>query len=92
MDHGPAPDAVCENVQDFELRTLVHIEHQEGNQTLKSLNAVFRPFGIKWGWCGCGAIVSVELRRAASAKTVAMARATAGKPDQSGEHSASVFN
>ena len=29
--------------------TLVHIEHGEGNQTLKSLNAVFRPFGLKMG-------------------------------------------
>ena len=29
------------------VRTLVHIEHGEGNQTLKSLNAVFRPFGMK---------------------------------------------
>jgi len=31
------------------VRTLVHIEHGEGNQTLKSLNAVFRPFGMKMG-------------------------------------------
>ena len=31
------------------LRTLVHIEHGEGNQTLKSLNAVFRPFGMQMG-------------------------------------------
>ncbi|CAM2870850.1 MULTISPECIES: helix-turn-helix domain-containing protein [Pseudomonas] len=31
------------------LRTLVHIEHGEGNQTLKSLNAVFRPFGLQMG-------------------------------------------
>lgn len=29
--------------------TLVHIEHGEGNQTLKSLNAVFRPFGLRMG-------------------------------------------
>ena len=29
------------------VRTLVHIEHGEGNQTLKSLNAVFRPFGLQ---------------------------------------------
>ena len=29
------------------VRTLVHIEHGEGNQTLKSLNAVFRPFGMR---------------------------------------------
>lgn len=29
--------------------TLVHIEHGEGNQTLKSLNAVFRPFGLQMG-------------------------------------------
>ena len=41
------------------VRTLVHIEHGEGNQTLKSLNAVFRPFGLQMGvvkvrreWCG----------------------------------------
>ena len=31
------------------VRTLVHMEHGEGNQTLKSLNAVFRPFGFKIG-------------------------------------------
>jgi transcriptional regulator with XRE-family HTH domain len=31
------------------VRTLVHIEHGEGNQTLKSLNAVFRPFGLTMG-------------------------------------------
>lgn len=31
------------------VRTLVHIEQGEGNQTLKSLNAVFRPFGMKMG-------------------------------------------
>ncbi|WP_338800375.1 helix-turn-helix transcriptional regulator [Pseudomonas sp. RSB 5.4] len=31
------------------VRTLVHIEHGEGNQTLKSLNAVFGPFGMKMG-------------------------------------------
>lgn len=31
------------------VRTLVHIEHGEGNQTLKSLNAVFRPFGMMMG-------------------------------------------
>lgn len=31
------------------VRTLVNIEHGEGNQTLKSLNAVFRPFGLKMG-------------------------------------------
>ncbi|MFL1547957.1 helix-turn-helix domain-containing protein [Pseudomonas sp. E2-15] len=31
------------------VRTLVHIEQGEGNQTLKSLNAVFRPFGWKMG-------------------------------------------
>lgn len=31
------------------VRTLVHIELGEGNQTLKSLNAVFRPFGLKMG-------------------------------------------
>ncbi|POA34986.1 MULTISPECIES: helix-turn-helix transcriptional regulator [Pseudomonas] len=31
------------------VRTLVHIEHGEGNQTLKSLNAVFRPFGFRMG-------------------------------------------
>lgn len=31
------------------VRTLVHIEHGEGNQTLKLLNAVFRPFGLQMG-------------------------------------------
>lgn len=31
------------------VRTLVHIEHGEGNQTLKSLNAVFRPVGLQMG-------------------------------------------
>jgi DNA-binding XRE family transcriptional regulator len=31
------------------VRTLVHIEHGEGNQTLKSLNSVFRPCGLKMG-------------------------------------------
>lgn len=31
------------------VRTLVHLEHGEGNPTLKSLNAVFRPFGLKMG-------------------------------------------
>ena len=31
------------------VRTLVHIEHGGGNQTLKSLNAVFRPFGLQLG-------------------------------------------
>ena len=31
------------------VRTLVHIDHGEGNQTLKSLNAVFRPFGLQMG-------------------------------------------
>ncbi len=31
------------------VRTLVHIEHGEGNQTMKSLNAVFRCFGMKMG-------------------------------------------
>lgn len=31
------------------VRTLVHIEHGEGNQTLKSLSAVFRPFGLRMG-------------------------------------------
>lgn len=40
------------------VRTLVHIEHGEGNQTLKSLNAVFRPFGMQMG--------VVKLRRAYS--------------------------
>ncbi|AGE28202.1 DNA-binding protein [Pseudomonas poae RE*1-1-14] len=39
---------VCQNVQ-ISVRTLVHIEHGEGNQTLKSLNAVFRPFGMQMG-------------------------------------------
>ncbi|KPA89862.1 MULTISPECIES: helix-turn-helix domain-containing protein [Pseudomonas] len=31
------------------VRTLVHIEHDEGNPTLKSLNSVFRPFGLQMG-------------------------------------------
>ncbi|MGF6126288.1 DNA-binding XRE family transcriptional regulator [Pseudomonas frederiksbergensis] len=31
------------------VRTLVHMEHGEGNQTLKSLNSVFKPFGMKLG-------------------------------------------
>ena len=31
------------------VRTRVHIEHGEGNQTLKSLNAVFKPFGLQMG-------------------------------------------
>ncbi len=31
------------------VRTLVHIEHGQGNPTLKSLNAVFRPFGLQMG-------------------------------------------
>lgn len=31
------------------VRTLVHIEHGEGNQTLKSMNAVLRPFGLQMG-------------------------------------------
>ncbi|EIK73127.1 hypothetical protein PseBG33_5574 [Pseudomonas synxantha BG33R] len=31
------------------VRTLVHIEHGEGNQTVKSLNAVLRPFGMQMG-------------------------------------------
>jgi len=31
------------------LRTLVHIEHGDGNPTLKSLNAVFKPFGLQMG-------------------------------------------
>jgi DNA-binding transcriptional regulator YiaG len=31
------------------VRALVHMEHGEGNQTLKSLNAVFKPFGMKMG-------------------------------------------
>lgn len=34
---------------DVHVRTLVYIEHGEGNQTLKSLNAVFRPFGLQMG-------------------------------------------
>ncbi|WP_032868384.1 hypothetical protein [Pseudomonas sp. PAMC 26793] len=37
------------------MRTLVYIEHGEGNQTLKLLNAAFRPFGLKMG--------GVKLRR-----------------------------
>lgn len=31
------------------LRTLVHIEHGDGNPTLKSLDAVFKPFGMQMG-------------------------------------------
>lgn len=31
------------------LRTLIQIEQGEGNPTLKSLNAVFRPFGLQMG-------------------------------------------
>lgn len=31
------------------VRTLAHIENGEGNQTLKSLNAVFKPFGLEMG-------------------------------------------
>ncbi len=29
------------------IRTLAHIEHEEGNQTIKSMNAVFKPFGLE---------------------------------------------
>ncbi|MCF5700035.1 helix-turn-helix domain-containing protein [Pseudomonas syringae] len=31
------------------VRTLIHIEHAEGNQTLKSLDSIFRLFGLKMG-------------------------------------------
>ena len=31
------------------VRTLIQIEQGEGNPTLKSLNAVFKPFGLKMG-------------------------------------------
>lgn len=31
------------------LRTLIHIEHGDGNPTLKSLTAVFKPFGLQMG-------------------------------------------
>ncbi|AHD17124.1 helix-turn-helix protein [compost metagenome] len=31
------------------LRTLIQIEQGEGNPTLKSMNAVFRPFGLQMG-------------------------------------------
>ena len=31
------------------VRTLIQIEHGEGNPTLKSLNAVFKPFGLQMG-------------------------------------------
>ena len=31
------------------LRTLIHIEHGDGNPTLKSLSAVFKPFGLQMG-------------------------------------------
>lgn len=29
------------------IRTLAHIEHEEGNQTIKSMNSVFKPFGLE---------------------------------------------
>ncbi|VVO27651.1 helix-turn-helix domain-containing protein [Pseudomonas fluorescens] len=47
------------------VRTLVHIEHGEGNQTLKSLNAVFRPFGLKMG------VVRIRRVRADTAPSLA---------------------
>lgn len=31
------------------VRTLIQIEHDEGDPTLKSLNAVFKPFGLQMG-------------------------------------------
>lgn len=31
------------------VRTLIQIEHDDGNPTLKSLNAVFKPFGLQMG-------------------------------------------
>lgn len=31
------------------LRTLIHIEHGDGNPTLKSLTGVFKPFGLQMG-------------------------------------------
>ncbi|MEJ5864576.1 helix-turn-helix transcriptional regulator [Pseudomonas farsensis] len=31
------------------VRTLIQIEQGEGNPTLKSLNAVFKPFGLQMG-------------------------------------------
>ena len=31
------------------VRTLIQIEHGDGNPTLKSLNAVFNPFGLQMG-------------------------------------------
>lgn len=31
------------------VRTLIQIEGDEGNPTLKSLNAVFKPFGLQMG-------------------------------------------
>lgn len=31
------------------VRTLIQIEHNEGNPTLKSLNAIFKPFGLQMG-------------------------------------------
>ena len=31
------------------VRTLIQIEHDEGNPTLKSMNAVFKPFGLQMG-------------------------------------------
>ena len=31
------------------VRTLIHLVHDEGNPTLKSMNAVFKPFGLQMG-------------------------------------------
>ncbi|VVN26684.1 helix-turn-helix domain-containing protein [Pseudomonas fluorescens] len=31
------------------VRTLIHIEHAEGNKTLRSLDSLFRLFGMKMG-------------------------------------------
>ena len=42
----------CARMCKISVRTLVHIEHGEGNQTLKSLNAALRPFGLKMGGVG----------------------------------------
>ena len=43
------PLNACAKMCKISVHTLVHIEHGEGNQTLKSLNAVFRPFGLQMG-------------------------------------------
>ncbi|MEZ1320139.1 transcriptional regulator [Pseudomonas fluorescens] len=37
------------NMCKISVRTLIHIEHAEGNQTLRSLDSIFRLFGLKMG-------------------------------------------